>query len=443
MKAPAGNIEPGYVLANRFAVERLLGEGAVGAVWLTRDRELDDEPVAIKVLHPGALRDRSAIADLKREVLIARRLRHPNILAIYTFWQDAAAHFITMEHVDGASLATLIADRGQAMTVGESLPIIGQLCAALDFAHAAGVLHRDIKPANVILDRDGHVRLVDFGIARALLDGIHPVNDSDRSGTIQFMSPEQLRGLPADHRSDQYSLASTVYEMLAGHPPFRGSEVIVQVQLKPVTAIDALPDEVNAILIRGLEKNPERRFASCTDLYHHLHQAAEKAGILDALLPSHIPQTEADTVKLDPPHPQGLHKRLGAILVAAGAITSDQLDAALKKQSPDSSPLGEILLEMGALTEEAMADALDKQLGLGRAYPTRKHAKSKWVKKLPKGFAADHRCIPMEKNSGHIRVAMADPLDLETIDALERHLNASVEPRVATPSAISAAFSGK
>ena len=439
LDTPSDTIVPGFLLARRFLVERLLGQGAIGSVWLAHDRELNDEAIAVKVLHEGALRNRQSVADLKREVLITRRLRHPNILAVYNFWQDPAAQFITMEFVDGESLSAILAEHGSAMTIGEALPLIQQLCSALDFAHSKSVLHRDIKPANIIVERDGQVRLVDFGIARVIHD-LEGKQELDRSGTIQFMSPEQLRGLPTDHRSDLYSLASTVYEMLAGRPPFVGSEIVLQVQVKAAERIEDLPDEVNAVLLRGLEKNPDRRYDTCGQFAIALQAAAESAGVLDEALAVQTVPVDEETVKLGRESAERIHVRLGSLLVSAGAIDQDQLDAALTTQQNEDAPLGEILLGSGALTESAMADALDSQLGLGRAHPTPIDAQNNLSKRLPEGFAQEHSCIPLEAKDGRILVAMADPLDLQTIDALERALDAPVEPRVATASEINAAL---
>jgi len=153
------------MLADRFRLIRQVGEGSIGVVWVAEDTHLDNERVACKILREELSSKREALAALKREVLLTRKLRHPNILAVYTFWEAEPSGFITMEYVDGQNLAEALADRGRPFTVKETLPWLRELSEALDYAHGRGVLHRDVKPANILLGKDGHVRLADFGIA--------------------------------------------------------------------------------------------------------------------------------------------------------------------------------------------------------------------------------------------------------------------------------------
>ncbi|MFA6243014.1 MAG: serine/threonine-protein kinase, partial [Candidatus Hydrogenedentales bacterium] len=138
---------------------RPIGQGSVGAVWLAKDTQLNDEPVACKVLTPTFADDRRAISDLKREVLLTRRLRHPNIVAIHSFWDADGDRFITMEYIPGLNLAQRMKERGSPYGLAEAMPWIEQICHALAYAHAQGILHRDVKPANVLLGAGGSVRL--------------------------------------------------------------------------------------------------------------------------------------------------------------------------------------------------------------------------------------------------------------------------------------------
>ena len=264
----------GLLLAGRFLLVRRLGLGGLGHVWLAEDRQLDGELVACKVLKDEFTHDRRAVADLKREVLLTRRLRHPHILAVYTFWETDANRFITMEYVDGKNLADALFDRQTPFTLQETAPGIQRLGDALDYAHGEGVLHRDIKPGNILLDGKGKVRLADFGIARLAREVRTRLTGEISCGTLLYVSPEQLMGEPLDRRSDLYSLAATLYELLSGAPPFTSGSIVTQIQMKPPAPVPHLSDAVNRVLLQGLAKDPDRRQDTCGHFCRELLEAA-------------------------------------------------------------------------------------------------------------------------------------------------------------------------
>ena len=263
------------VLAGRFRLVRRLGGGGMGDVWLAHDQKLD-ETVALKVLRPELLGDQRAIADMKREVSLARKLNHPNVCGVYELHEDVDTHFIAMEYVEGQSLAGALAGHGGPLPLERVLPWAGQLAAALDYAHGQGVLHRDVKPGNVLLARDGTVKLADFGIARAAHEARTRTSGQRSSGTLCYMSPQQLldeRATRDDPRNDVYSFAATLYELLSGEPPFKGADVSRQIELQAPAPIEGVSPHVNEALQAGLAKGIEDRPPNCAYLVKALEGA--------------------------------------------------------------------------------------------------------------------------------------------------------------------------
>lgn len=435
---------PGLRLGGRFRLIRPLGQGAAGVVWLAHDAELDDDPVAVKLLHGLLADDRQSIADLKREVLLARRLRHPHILGVYTFWEMDGARFITMEYVEGSNLAESLKARKAPFPVTGVLAWAGQLCSALDYAHSQGVLHRDIKPANLLVDGRGNLRLADFGIARTAAEARQKQPAQRTSGTLSFMSPEQLRGKPLDHRSDLYSLAASVYEMLSGHPPFFEGEIIVQVQLAPPAPIPGLAAAVNGVLTRALAKDPEHRQPSCGAFYRDFVRACMDAGIDAAhaapvALPVAWTAAGEETVYM-PPQDILQRERIGRMLLELELITSRDLDEALRIQESGGERLGAILVAMGAVTEEALTQALARQLGLPIVDLAHAPVDPECAAMLPGSVARTKLALPYRRDGEAVLVAMTDPLDLALINMVETRTGLRVEPRVASAASIRAAL---
>jgi len=437
------SLQPGHVLAGRFRLIRLLGQGAIGNVWLAHDQALDDDCVAVKALNISLTDDRKAVSDLKREVLLTRRLRHPYILAVYTFWPGEGLSFITMEYVHGPSLAHMLAERGRPFFVSDTIAWTGQLCSALDYAHRQGVLHRDIKPSNIIVDDTDTLRLVDFGIARTLRDLARERDAERTSGTINFMSPEQLQGRPIDQRSDLYSLAATLYELLSGRPPFYRGDVAVQLQLKPAESIPGVPRELNEVLLRALEKNPADRQRSCGEFFLQYEAAARRSGDAPAntgmaggarAAMGAVPLSSAGATQvLRKPDIGRPHRRLGSLLLEHGLVTERQLADALLNQRDTGHKLGAILAQEGFISEDDVARFLMEQLDLPEGDLSETALDHEIISMLPREIYEDHNCLPLRRESGRIVVAMADPLDVRLIDDLERRFGCTVEPHVVTP----------
>src|SRR5437773_2237780 len=219
-----GPLSAGEVLAGRYEIDRALGAGGMGVVYAARDLELD-EIVALKVLRaPAGSEDTAALDRFRHELRIARRISHPHVVRTHDIGEapgeGGGRRFITMEYVDGWSLAQLLERRG-TLPVEATLVIGKQLCRALGVVHAQGVIHRDLKPQNVLITRGGDVKLTDFGIAE--LD--RPDTPESRAagaprGTLAYMAPEQLLGEPIDARTDLYATAAVLCECLTGSPPY-------------------------------------------------------------------------------------------------------------------------------------------------------------------------------------------------------------------------------
>jgi len=420
---------PGDMLAGRFRLVQPLGRGAMGSVWLTHDTRMDDEPIACKLVTGPLLQDERTIACLKREVLLTRRLRHPCIVAVYTFWEDDAACFITMEYVPGQSLATLLAQRDKPFAPIEILPWIAQICGALDYAHDRGVLHRDVKPSNILTAADGAIRLVDFGIARMLDDVRNRIGAADASGTVVFMSPEQLLGEAVDRRSDIYSLAATVYEMLAGRPPFSDGRIIARISTEAAEPVAHLPAAINDVLLRGLAKSPADRHGRCEEFLAALSAAAKYAPAAECA-PLRWTLPDDTTVRMPLPLHVGCHVRLGSLLVDAGAITPAQLDEALALQAQSHERIGGILCRLGYATDASVARALESQLRVPLVSLEREVVEPGAAALITRQFALANRCLPLRRTAAGLAVAMADPLDFAAINRLEQICGA-VDVRIA------------
>ncbi len=432
-------LEAGALVGGRFELVRPLGQGAVGAVWLALDRHLDGEPAACKFLHPHLAGDRRAVSDFKREVLITRRLRHPAILGIHMFWESESACFISMDFVEGTSLADALSARGEPFPPSQVFAWTRVLADALDYAHSRGVLHRDVKPSNILLDSEGAVLLADFGIARLAEDFGSSSAPRVHSGTVLFASPEQIRGEPLDARSDQYSLAATAYQLLSGSPPFYGTDLLANIFDATPPSIPGLAPAANAALMRALAKRPGARFASCTDFWEALSAelAATEAPV--RIVQSFV-SSDAETVRLPIPDAAQRAKRLGEILIDSGVITPPQLDEALAAQRARGGKLGEVLSELGFTQEDAVLSALSRQLGIPIADLDAEEIDPAIAALVTRPIAQYRRLLPLRRHGDHLIVAMTDPLDLNALAELEAASGLTVLPLLVRRAQLEAAL---
>src|SRR5512138_1480374 len=267
-----------------------LGEGGMGVVWKARDLKLDRD-VDLKLLPETAVGDPERRAFFEREAKAVAALSHPNIVTIYAVDEADGATFFTMELVDGQPLSKLIEPGGVPLDrfLAVALPLVGAVAAA----HARGIIHRDLKPQNIMIDAAGTLKILDFGLARIFLpqprvlagdEGTTATLDTDFAGTIAFMSPEQLRSRPLDHRTDLFSLGVVLFEWATGRLPFAGrtgpERIAAVLKDEPLSAADLnprLPREIDRILRHCLEKEPRYRMSSARDLRDEL-EALRQAG---------------------------------------------------------------------------------------------------------------------------------------------------------------------
>ncbi|WP_034591565.1 Stk1 family PASTA domain-containing Ser/Thr kinase, partial [Hamadaea tsunoensis] len=279
------------LLGGRYQVGELLGYGGMAEVHRGRDLRLGRD-VAIKMLRTDLARDNTFQMRFRREAQNAAALNHPAIVAVYDTGEERGATnevlpYIVMEFVAGRTLKEVLAAEGRLMP-RRALEITADICAALEFSHRHGIIHRDIKPGNVMLTPNGQVKVMDFGIARALASGATTMTQTSAViGTAQYLSPEQARGEAVDARSDVYAAGCVLFELLCGHPPFVGdSPVAVAYQhvredpRPPSTSNRDVTPDIDAIVLKALAKNPANRYQSAAEMRADLLRAASGRPVL-------------------------------------------------------------------------------------------------------------------------------------------------------------------
>jgi eukaryotic-like serine/threonine-protein kinase len=272
----------------RYEIRSLLGTGGMGEVYLSQDTQLDRK-VALKILPAEVASDKQRMLRFVQEAKAASALNHPNILTVHEIGQENSIHFIVTEFIDGVTLRQRLTDA--PMEMSEALEITIQVAEALAAAHADGIVHRDIKPENIMIRRDGYVKVLDFGLAKL---AERPTTDESAQtlamtepgliiGTTQYMSPEQVRGLKVDTRTDIFSLGVTLYEMVAGCSPFTGatrSDVIAAIlDREPGTLLRharGVPAELERIAMKALAKEREERYQTAKDLLIDLRRLRQQ-----------------------------------------------------------------------------------------------------------------------------------------------------------------------
>ena len=293
----------------RYRLISQLGAGGMGVVYLAEDTLLARR-VAVKTLRlfegiDAAARD-SLTQRFLHEARIVAQMDHPGIVAVYDFGHEGEAAFLVLEYVPGTNLAAHL-ERGSGPDAAFAMRILRETAAALDYAHSRGVVHRDVKPANLLLREDGQVKVADFGIAK-LAGATAMTATGTVLGTVEYMSPEQIRAEPVDARSDQFSLAVVAYHLLTGRRLFQSDSAVslahmiaYEEPVAPSTANPALAASVDPVLRRALAKKPADRYATCADFVRELEQAL--AGASHAAAAAGAMKTSASTAALPPTAP--------------------------------------------------------------------------------------------------------------------------------------------
>jgi len=271
-----GNLKPGLVLAGRYEIRERLGTGGMGSVYRARDRELD-RSVAIKVIRPELAEQSDILRRFKQELILARQVTHKNVIRIFDLGEDAGIKFITMEYIEGQSLKSMMDASGKLSYV-ESAGLIQQVCLALEAAHAEGVVHRDLKPHNIMVDKQGRVVVMDFGIARSTgLAGM--TMTGALVGTPEYMSPEQVRGDHVDGRSDLFSLGIIYYELLTAKKPYAGGSAesamfrrTVEPAKPPMEMDPQVPPYLSDVAAKCLEKDVRDRYQTAREIWDDLER---------------------------------------------------------------------------------------------------------------------------------------------------------------------------
>ena len=276
-------------LAGRYEVRSLIGRGGMAEVHLGFDTRLS-RVVAIKMLRRDLALDSIFQARFRREAQSAASLNHPNIVAVYDTGEEIvsdatnrsiAIPYIVMEYVEGHTVKELIAD-GTAVPINEAIEIVSGVLSALQYSHDNHLVHRDIKPGNIMLTSDGKVKVMDFGIARALTDSQATMTQTNAVvGTAQYLSPEQARGETVDERSDLYSTGVVLFELLTGRPPFKGDSAVAvayqhveQIPPTPSSILSDIPDSLDRVVLKALAKNRDDRYRSAAEMLSDLQRVA-------------------------------------------------------------------------------------------------------------------------------------------------------------------------
>ena len=322
----------------RYEIVKAIGHGGMGALYLAWDAKLERQ-IAIKVLKEDDpdLRERFA-----REAKSVARLRHPHIVTIFELGEHAEQPYIAMEYIHGRTLAQIIRDR-EDMPLGRTLELMAELCDGLAFAHRAGIIHRDVKPANIMVDEQGSLKILDFGIAR-LAESAGMTQAGAMIGTLNYMSPEQVTGLPADHRSDIFAVGLVFYELLAQKEAYPGSistGILHRIlHSEPVPLAEACPDldeDVIRIVGRAIEKDANRRYQELTEMRRqiltvraHVEAGDEVTRVRDTPSP-HVPP-KSSSARRASERGEIAQRRASQILHLL-----DQADRAVKEERYDSA----------------------------------------------------------------------------------------------------------
>ena len=266
----------------RYKIQKLLGEGGMGAVYKAYDVELD-RTVALKLIRPGLAMDANIAQRFKQELLLASKVSHKNILRIHDLGDAGGVKFISMAYVEGHDLHQELVDHGK-LPLEKAIRYAKQLCAALDAAHAEGVVHRDFKPQNILIDKNEQLYVTDFGLAKSLEADAGLSRSGEFLGTPRYMAPEQVEGRGIDHRVDLYALGLILYEMVTGDVPFH-ADTTIQLMYKRVHEKPRSPKELNAdlpewivrVIMKCLERYPDDRYQTAAEILRDLENAISPA----------------------------------------------------------------------------------------------------------------------------------------------------------------------
>jgi serine/threonine protein kinase len=293
-------------LGQRYEILAEAGHGSMGNVYKARDRETG-ETVALKLLKPEIASDQAMMDRFKNELLFARKITHKNVCRVYEFNRAAGVAYTSMEFVEGESLRSVL-NRFGGLPLRKSIDLSLQICSGLKEAHAQGIVHRDLKPENVMVDSQGNVKIMDFGIARSM-EAVTRLTGT-MVGTPAYMAPEQVSGKPVDYRTDIYSLGLMLYEMFTGAPAFVADNPIAiamkqmrDTPIPPHEVEPAIPIDIERSILKCLEKDPARRFQSIAELDKALRSSTASASAVGTAGRAATQSTHGSASPVAPPQP--------------------------------------------------------------------------------------------------------------------------------------------
>ena len=360
VETPKEELTRGTTFAGRYEIIEELGRGGMGKVYRVEDTKLKQE-VALKLIKPEIASDKKTIERFRNELKTARMISHKNVCRMFDMGEAKDSHFITMEFIRGEDLKSLIQKMGQ-LSAGQAVTIAKQICDGLIEAHKLGVIHRDLKPQNIMIDKRGEARIMDFGIARSL-EGRGITGAGVMIGTPDYMSPEQVEGKETDQRSDIYSLGVILYEMVTGRVPFEGDTALsIAVKHKtetpkaPIELNSQIPDALNSLILRCLEKDKQNRYQSAGELRSELENIDKGIPTTERIVTERKPLTSREiTVTF------GLKKLfVPVLLVIALAIIAVIIWQVIpKKGSVPSPPAGKPSLAIMYFENNSRDKSLD------------------------------------------------------------------------------------
>lgn len=331
-----------HILGGRYEVGDLIGRGGMAQVHLGYDTRLS-RTVAIKVLRSDLASDPTFLARFRREAQSAAALNHPAIVAVYDTGEEkvlttngraVALPYIVMEYVKGRTVSKLLKN-GQALPINEAVQITVGVLSALEYSHYEGIVHRDIKPGNIMITQDGKVKVMDFGIARAVADSSATMTSTNSVvGTAQYLSPEQARGEVVDARSDLYSTGCLLYELLTGKPPFQGDSAVavayqhVSATPKPPSAVAPdVPDAIDRVVMKSLAKKRDERYQTAAQMRNDLLAASRGEAVM-------APAINVWDAQLQPPAVTGGTATMISPVIPAPAAGTESLTSTATDIAP-------------------------------------------------------------------------------------------------------------
>lgn len=358
-------IQIGTVLGGRYELLQLLGEGGMGAVYKAADREVD-RTVALKVIRPEMAANPDILARFKQELLLSSKVTHRNVIRIYDLGEAHRVKFITMEFVEGETLHLILKQR-KKLEVAEAVDIMEQVASGLAAAHREGIIHRDLKPANIMVDKNGRVVVMDFGLARTF-SGDGMTQTGMMLGTMEYMSPEQAQGMDVKASSDVFTVGLILYELLAGATPFFAESAIASLVMRtqqraaPLVNIDRnIPGTLSNIVVKCLEKDPAKRYQSAEHLEADLR--AWQSGSGAKSIYSSAAQVRGNRMRALPWLRIGIGGALVAALAAGGAwyVHGNRQAARYQAHGPVSVLIGDFANHTG---DAVLDNTLEPMLGV-------------------------------------------------------------------------------